>query len=311
MTRAFVVVGLAAFSIAGGLPGQQTPFRAGADVVEVYATVKLKDGTIAHDLTREDFELRDDGKPREIAVFSRSIQPLSVALVLDHSGSTGQNFDTVRLAAQDFVSRLLRTDRASIRTLTWDCLGFTEDRFALVRTLRGYLPPDDGSPIWSATDAAVSSLAAETGRRIIVLMSDGQDVQGLPGSTRSAPMESPCQLATAGEARSAGDVIKRVERDGVMVYTVGVEQAVIAGHSGLGDLVSLAERSGAEYRRLKSYDQLRVAFQRIADELHLQYLLGFVPAAFDGKRHEIDVKAKRPGVTVLARKTYVATRAGG
>jgi len=79
----------------------------------------------------------------------------------------------------------------------------------------------------------------------------------------------------------------------------------------IADLVSLAERSGAEYRRLKSYDQLRVAFQRIADELHLQYLLGFAPAAFDGKRHDIDVKAKRPGVTVRARKTYVATRAGG
>ena len=311
MSRLAIVMGSVAAWTAVTSLAQQAPFRAGADLVEVYATVKLKDGTIAHDLTREDFELGDDGKPREIAVFSRSIQPLSVALVLDHSGSTGPDFDTVRLAAQDFVTRLLRTDRAAIRTLTWACQAFTEDRMALIRVLRGHLPPDQGSPIWAATDAAVSSLMAESGRRIIVLMSDGIDVQGTGYVGASAPMESPCQPAAVAEGSSVGDVMKRVESEGVMVYTVGVEATVIAGHSGLRDLVTIAERSGAEYRHLNSYDQLRAAFTRIADELHLQYLLGFVPAAFDGRRHEIEVKTKRSGVTVRARKTYVATKEGG
>lgn len=293
----------------------QTQFRSSTDVVEVYATVKLKDGVIAHDLEREDFELLDDGKPREIAVFSRSLQPLSVALILDHSGSTSSEFDTVKLAAQDFVGRLLKTDRASIRSLSWDCLDFTDDRFALIGMLRLSLPEDFGSPIWSATDAAMSSLMNEAGRRVVLLFSDGDDTQAMASTFPPPPAPAPaspfsvCQPAPERAQRSITDVTKRIERDGVMVYTVGVQVGSGPGF-GLRDLSRLSQLSGAEFRRLDSYEQLRAAFVSIADELHLQYLLGFVPAVFDGKRHEIDVRVKRPGVMVRARKAYVATRGG-
>jgi len=315
MTRAIAIA--AALSAGVVSLAAQTQFRAGTDTVQVYATVKLKDGTIAHDLTREDFELRDDGKPREITVFSRSIQPLSVALVLDHSGSTDRDFEQVRFAAQDFVGRLLRADRASIRTLSWNCLDFTDDRRALLGMLRLQLPGDSGSPIWSTMDATMTALAGEPGRRVILLFSDGEDNQALAGTFPSPPRSaapdpfSVCQAAAETDQRSIGDVTRRLEREGVMLYTVGLES--IGGDSdfGLGDLFRLAQRSGAEYRRLKSVEDVRSAFVSIADELHLQYLLGFVPAAFDGKRHEIDVRVRRPGVTVRARKAYVATRAGG
>jgi Ca-activated chloride channel family protein len=311
MTRALVLAGVTACASVSILAGQ-TPFRSGTDVVEVYATVKLKDGTIARDLTRDDFELLDDGKPRDISVFSRSDQPLSVALVLDRSGSIGKNFDAVRLAAQLFVGRLLDADRASIRTLTWDCMGFTNDRLALVQALRRFIPPDESSPVWSATDSAVSSLAMEAGRRVILLLSDGDDAPGgaKPSTAPSPPWAAPCQRALAGERSSFGDVLTRIERDGVMVYTVGVPPVGVPDGLGLDKLVTLAQRSGAEYRRLGSFEQLQAAFQSIADELHLQYLLGFVPASFDGQRHEIQVRVKRPGVTVRARKAYVAIRGG-
>ncbi|HEX5071223.1 MAG TPA: VWA domain-containing protein [Vicinamibacterales bacterium] len=317
MTRpAFACVAVAVVIASVSITGRQTQFRSSTDVVEVYATVKLKDGVIAHDLTREDFELLDDGKPREIAVFSRSVQPLSVALILDHSGSTDKDFDTVKLAAQDFVGRLLKADRAAVRTLTWDCMGFTDDRLSLVGMLRLQTPPDFGSPIWAATDAAMSALAEESGRRVILLFSDGDDTQNAastfspaPAASAGASPFSACQAAPALERRSIADVMKRVETDGVMVYTVGVEGTGLRTY-GLGDMSRLAQRSGAEYRLLKDYDQLRAAFVSIADELHLQYLLGFVPAAFDGKRHDITVRVKRSGVTVRARKAYVATRGG-
>jgi Ca-activated chloride channel family protein len=309
---ALVVVGAAVVCAGTALAGGQTQFKSSTDVVEVYATVKLKDGVIAHDLVRDDFELLDDGKPRDITVFSQSVQPLSVALVLDHSGSTSGEFDQVKLAARDFVGRLLSTDRASIRTLSWHCLDFTNDRLALAGMLRLLLPEDFGSPIWSATDAAMTSLMNETGRRVTVLFSDGEDSQGMASVFPPAPTpgpaspSSPCRAAPEPPRRSITDVIKRVERDGVMVYTVGV-QTDGPGY-GLRDLSRLAQQSGAEFRRLESYEQLRAAFVSIADELHLQYLLGFVPTVFDGKRHDIDVRVKRPGVSVRARKGYIATR---
>jgi len=82
---------------------------------------------MARDMTKDDFELREDGKPIEITVFSRSIQPLSVAMVLDHSGSTAMEFANVRMAAQEFLAHLLKGDRAAISTLTWDCQPFTDE----------------------------------------------------------------------------------------------------------------------------------------------------------------------------------------
>ena len=132
----------AAAVLAVPLLAQKPQFRSSADTVQVHATVKLKNGTVAHDLTKEDFELFEDGKPREITVFSKSVQPLSVALVLDRSGSTDPNSAGVRLAAQEFVSRLLRTDRASISTLTWDCQPFTNNSRDLQSVLRMNLPRD-------------------------------------------------------------------------------------------------------------------------------------------------------------------------
>ena len=105
------------------------------------------------------------------------------------------------------------------------------------------------------------------------------------------------------------DVVKRAEREAVMVYTVSVGTVIINGsHSTTDDLAFLAKQSGAAHQRLVEYSALTSAFKSIADELHLQYLLGFAPTS-DGKRHKIEVRVKRPGVTVQARQAYVAAKA--
>ena len=49
-------------------------------------------------------------------------------------------------------------------------------------------------------------------------------------------------------------------------------------------------------------------FARVADELHRQYLIGFVPEKLDGKMHKIEVKVKKPGMKVRARKEYFAAK---
>jgi Ca-activated chloride channel family protein len=299
------VSGASAVSTQTPLPPQ---FRSRSDIVEVYATVKLRNGTVAHDLTKDDFELREDGKPREIAVFSRSIQPLSVAMVLDHSGSTSMEFANVRMAAQEFVARLLRGDRASIGTLTWDCQPFTGDLRTLMTVLEMELPGDFGSPIWAAADRAMDWLQPEGGRRVVLLFSDGQDnQQGMlsavtPGARQARPsfgFASPCESADLSQVRGAKDVLKRAERDAIMAYVVSVG-------GGTGELERLSKQTGGSYQRLGGYEEVKAAFRSVADELHLQYVLGFAPTFTDGQAHKIDVRAKRPGVTVQARKSYVA-----
>jgi len=85
-----------------------------------------------------------------------------------------------------------------------------------------------------------------------------------------------------------------------MIYTVSVGE-------GTGELSVIAKQTGASYQQLADYNDLKGAFRSIADELHLQYVLGFSPTFTDGKTHKIEVKVKRSGVTVQARKGYVAT----
>ena len=314
-----------AFAVVAGWPlaAQQQPpqFRAATDTVDVHATVKLRNGAIADDLKREDFVLLEDGKEREISIFSKSIQPLSVSLVLDHSGSTTGEFENVRLAAQEFVGHLLMGDRAAVSTLTWNCQSFTSDPRDMLTVLRMELPIDYGSPVWAAADRAMSELAGETNRRVILLFSDGEDNQTVkarplgpplpstpPASIVDAPTAnslSPCRQTLPEDVRTITDVMQRSERDAVMVYAVSVDTNGIID-KGPENLSKLARQSGASYQRMGKYSELKNAFRSIGDELHLQYLLGFVPAASDGKRHDIEVRVKRPGVTVQARKGYVA-----
>jgi len=297
---------------------QQPQFRASADLVDVHVTVRTRDGVMARDLTKDDFDVLVDGKPVDIAVFSTQSQPVSMAFVLDNSGSVGAQFEQVQSAAGDFLNFMVPGDRASVSTLTWDCLPLTRDLRVLNTTLRTPLPLDMGSPIWAAGDRAITSLLEERARRAILLFSDGEDTQkttfvpGAPiypaGVKASGALEivQPCEPATHKALISAKDLRLRAEAEGVMIYTVTVQSATPIG--GGGDLNHLSEDSGGERYRLGSYKDLRVAFRRIAEELHLQYLIGFAPTAFDGKRHEIDVRAKRKGVTVRSRRAYVATR---
>lgn len=293
---------------AAGTAGQKPiQFRSSADTVEVHATVKLRNGTIARDLVKEDFTLLEDGKPVEITVFSKSIQPLSAALVLDHSGSTDAQFDDVKAAGLEFIGHLLRGDRAAVSSLNWDCHEFTDKMNQLQAVLKGMMPPDRGSPIWWGTDRAMDALANEGGRRVILLMTDGLDNQrqmlGVPPSALVPPISmtlmTPCEFVPAGDLRTAQDVMNRAEREAIMVYTVSVG-------AGAGELETIAKRTGAWYHRLSDYDELKGAFRSIADELHLQYVLGFTPSFTDGKSHKIEVKVKRSGVNVQARKGYVA-----
>ena len=78
---------LALVSLAAGPAAQQPTFKSGARTVAVYATVQDGDGRLVPDLTREQFEVRDNGKPQPITVFSNEIQPISVIVMLDRSGS--------------------------------------------------------------------------------------------------------------------------------------------------------------------------------------------------------------------------------
>jgi VWFA-related protein len=298
------------------LAAQEAPqFRGRTDLVSVFATVTDAGGRLVPDLTQADFQIFDDGKRQPITLFSADIQPVTVVVMLDRSGSLAQESEWVREAAGEFIKRLLPADRARIGNFATEIrispASFTNDHEALTRVLRDDLQGVGPSPVWTAVDRSITALLPERGRRVVLLFSDGVD----------APMRS--QVKT-----DVKDVMYRAQYDEIMVYTIGVppqevstQSTIHADRSGRltpttvytskrgkpdPNLKLLAGESGGGYFELDPMVSLSTLFARVADELHRQYWIGFAAGQLDRRAHKLEVKVLRSGLTVRARRSYVA-----
>jgi VWFA-related protein len=217
--------------------GQQAQFRSGIHTVSVYATALDRSGRLVTDLTRDDFEILDDGRRRELTVFSNAIQPITVVVMLDRSGSVRPHFTRVRQAAEQFVANLLRDDRARIGSFSdrvqIDPLTFTSDGDELRRILHDELQEAGATPLWNAVGAAMTALFDQPGRRVVLVFSDGKDAPG-PTAMRL----------------SLGDVRERVAREEVMLYAIGLatECESSPGVAGAAPAASVSAQRGGPMR---------------------------------------------------------------
>ena len=292
-------------------PQQRAPFRGTSEVVAVYATVLDEDtGRLITDLPKEAFQVLDNGRRQEITVFSNEIQPISVVMMLDRSGSMRGNVGLVARAAEEFVRRLGAGDTARIGTfaerIEIQPETFTSDTNALLGILRSDLPVTGPTPLWNAVDEAIVALREREGRKVVLVFSDGGDA---PSNFRF-------------DNRSIMDVMRRAQKDDVMVYAIGLQTTVLSGPSrrgGIGSmtgtmtsmrpdpgLATVADDTGGGYFELTRADDLGATFAAVADELHRQYAIGFEPPRLDDRMHKLDVRVNRPGVKVRARKEYFA-----
>jgi Ca-activated chloride channel family protein len=270
---------------------QQAPpvFRAASQTVVVYPTVHDAEGRLVPDLRKEDFTALDNGKPAAVTVFSKEIQTLTVAFLLDMSGSMTPRYLKARAGAMHFIEALLPPDRVRIGSFGSEVVlspHLTGDKPLLRRILQEELWPGSNTPLWNAVHAGMVSLATEPGRRVVLIVTDGFDTGGLPG------LEG-----------SPGSVRKLATRDGFMVYAIGMA-SLMPLEPGLVDIV---DDTGGGRFHVKDDDDLAATFARVADELRHQYVLGFTPVTLDGKEHKLEVRAK-PGMKVRARRTFVAAR---
>ena len=313
LTCACVVLGLAT---AATQQTQQPTFKTGAQTVAIYTTVTDSDGRLVPDLGREDFEIYDNGKLQSISVFASENQPVTVALMLDRSGSVRANFALVEEAAEAFVRRLAPDDRARVGSFSVDIRldpeDFTSDYEKLIGIIRSELQPAGPTPLWNAVNVAMTALRGQEGRRVVLVFTDGVD--------------DPRNFN--GDRVSHKEVMRRAQAEDVMVYGVGLESLVpyggrrapLPGRGSLGmeprmisqkpdeGLSKLAAESGGGYFELAKAEDLRATFRRVAEELHRQYALGFEPSKLDGKLHKLEVRVKKPGMTARARKSYVADK---
>jgi len=274
--------------------GQQAGvFRSGAKVVPIYATVTDLQGSLVPNLVREDFEVLDNNVRQDLIVFENQTQPITAVVMIDSSGSMTNSLKLVKTGAEEFVVRLLTQDKAQVGAFNDKIQfsgSFTADRDELVAALKE-LDYGNSTRLYDAIDQSLDKLAAVEGRRVIVVLTDGDD--------------------TASKAGQGG-VLSRATQDEVMIYGIGLESDYFNGIRQVRTspdrvLRKIADETGGGYYLLKATADLNTTFTRIAQELHSQYVLGFTPTALDGKIHKLVVNVKRPGMKTRARKSYVAT----
>jgi Ca-activated chloride channel homolog len=278
--------------------GQQEPkFRSGTQTVPLYVTATDATRRLIPDLTREDFEVLDNGKPQAITLFDNEVRPITAVVMLDTSGSMTLALDFVKKGAEQFVIRLLPEDSARVGAFN-DKIEFhpenefTANRDQLVAALKEL---DFGYPtrLYDAVDQSIDKLERVDGRRVVVVFTDGDDTASKSG---------------------LGDVLDRARLLEVMVYAIGLESDYFNGVQRVRTrpdrgLKKLAEETGGGFFELKKTDELNTTFTRVAQELHSQYVIGFSPEKLDGKVHKLEVRVKRPGATARARRSYVAASA--
>jgi Ca-activated chloride channel homolog len=288
---------------------QQPTFRAGSEVVRVFATVLDKDGRLVPSLTKEQFEVRDDGKPQPLSLFDNTPQPIRLIVMLDVSGSMEGNLPILRDASDELFARLGRDDLARVGSFGHKIEvspAFTRDRRELRAALPQEIAPDAPTPLWRAIDAAMDAFDKTLeGRRVVLVLSDGKDT-GMGGGFQR-------------HVSSQAGVIDRARDEDVMIYAVGMRSrqrnmppmdmrtAMLADLPDPG-LARVAEESGGGYLEIRGGEDLGSAFARVLDELHAQYLLGFAPPQRDGKVHRIEVRVTGKGMKPRARRSYVAPK---
>ena len=306
-----------AFSIAATAAQEQPPvFRAGGDAVRVFVTVTDRDGRLVTTLTREDFEVRDEGKPQPITLFDNTPQPIRLIVMLDVSGSMEGNLPLLRAAAAQLFGRLLPDDLAKVGAFGHEITispTFSRDPEALGAAVPAAIVADAPTPLWRAIVDATGAFGGKgEGRRVILVLSDGKD-------SGPAPFRR--------DFVSQAEVIDRARDEDVMVYAIGMRsrggrrmppglgrgglQAALTADLPDAGLARVAEETGGGYTEIRYGEDLGAAFARVADELHSQYLLGFAPPKRDGKVHDVDVRVAKSGLKPRGRKSYVAPRAEG
>src|SRR5687767_11887730 len=172
---------IATLTVAGvGAAGLQQPvFRGTGDAVKVFVTVTDGDGRLVTTLTREAFEVRDEGKPQPITHFDNSPQPIRLVVMLDVSGSMAGNLALLRGSAGQLFLRMAAEDVARVGTFGREITispAFTRDSAELRAALPSRIDPEAPTPLWRAIDQAMDAFGdGDDRRKVILVLSDGKD----------------------------------------------------------------------------------------------------------------------------------------
>src|SRR5438552_202891 len=268
--------------------------RITSTLVPVPASVVDVRGVAVTNLKLEDFELRIDGQPNVISDLSRAETPVRMAMLFDNSGSLSEFREFEKRAAIRFFRNVLRpVDQAAVFSVSTDVTlaePLTNDARRLESTIASFGKPEGATSLFDAIIQGGAYLKPYPGRRIIVIVSDGQD------TTSRADFDTTMQRALADDCQ-------------IYVVQTGLYDNA-TGRAPASQRVSekLSSQTGGAAYIPRSAEDLDSAFAQIAADLAQQYILSYYPAADkrDGHYHVIAVSVKtRSNTRVRARKGFL------
>ncbi len=278
-------------------------------LVTIPAVVMDRNGRYIANLRKEDFRVYEDGVEQNVAYFGSIEKPFTVALLLDVSGSTQYQLAQIRDAANTFVGRLRNNDRLMAISFDGKINVLTQPAsVAAIRQEKLRIPAAiDGTVLYDAVAFALKQMAGISGRKAIVVMSDGVDQSSI------ASLQS---------------TVDDIAEDDVLIYTVQyntlpqmsqrlsaiksdkarrkVQERLMKGYA-LSEpyMRALAEKTGGRYYRADDLRDVGPAFAAITAELGVQYTLGYFPKNNSSEaERSIRVKVRYPNLVVRARDSY-------
>jgi Ca-activated chloride channel family protein len=296
-----LVLGLALGLIVCVDARQRPAFRSTIDLVMLNVTVTGPGGRYVSDLSADDFEVIEDGRPQEVAFFSPANVPLSVSLVLDTSSSMDDEMALSKQAAMDFVARLRPGDVAELVTFDSrvDVLQpMTSDRSLLEGAIQR-MRAGGATALYNAVYIVLKQLEKikpatgdDVRRQVILVLSDGEDTASLV---------------------TFDQLLDSAKRSQTVIYTVGLgleglTTTMLTRSDGEFGLRQLAQETGGRLFMPKRPTELADVYTQIANELTNQYIVGYLSnnAGTGGAWRRVAVRVRRPNLQARTRAGYFA-----
>jgi Ca-activated chloride channel family protein len=275
---------------------QETVIRVNVRLVRILATVKNTAGQLVGTLEKGDFQVFDNGVSQELAIFEHHTeQPLSVALLVDTSASTGIELRYELESVRRFLAALFREgnpeDAVALYSFNYQVTresSFTRRLDRLEQALKG-LKNVGGTSLYDAIYLASGDLEERQGRHVVVVVTDGGD------TTSSKSFHQALEAAQIADAVIYPILVMPITNE--PGRNIGGENALTTLAAGTAGRV-FAPTVGAS---------LDAAFTDILRELRTQYLLAYYPKNLPYTKdrfHRLEVSVRRPNLQVLARTGY-------
>jgi VWFA-related protein len=269
---------------------QEAPPRFSVDVGAVALDVVVTDkkGRFVKNLKEEDFVVMEEGVQQELTFFTADTTPVTVLVLLDSSSSVRANLRPIQKAANRFIDKLSRGDKARIGFFHSQIIfgpQFTDnmkEHIAMINNMR----PQRSTHLYDALLASFGELSKVQDRKSLVLFTDGDD---------------------EGSRATREDALEAAQRSFASIYTVGFMGWSFDEGMYINEdlLTQLATYTGGRAFYPQKEKELRKAFDSIRDELHRQYRMAYVPKEGAEEWREVQVKmTKRKNVVVRTRLGY-------